>query len=125
MIRQYMMFKVIPQLLQALNQTGKIPVRAADQDLYLFSLFKLCILINQEYLYRLKFNKLIEDRASCTNTCSSNYRTIMKPCIPKIPPVFLHIVMKILSREATLLISVLYSSKRRKEFAPLGPDYFQ
>ena len=39
MIRQYMMLKVIPQLLQALNQTGKIPVRASDQDLYLFSLF--------------------------------------------------------------------------------------
>ena len=34
-----MMLKVIPQLLQALNQTGKIPVRASDQDLYLFSLF--------------------------------------------------------------------------------------
>ena len=31
--------EVIPQLLQALNQTGKIPVRASDQDMYLFSLF--------------------------------------------------------------------------------------
>ena len=38
MIRQYMMFKVIPQLLQALSQTGNIPVRASDQDLYLYAM---------------------------------------------------------------------------------------
>ena len=79
-----MMFKVIPKLLQALSQKGKIPGRASDQDLYLFSLFTLWILMNPKYLYRLKFNKLFEDRASCMNTC--NYGTIMKSCIPKIPP---------------------------------------
>ena len=76
-----MMLKVIPQLLQALGQTGKIPVRVSDQGLYLFML----ILINQKYLYRLKFNKLFEDRARCTKTCS-NYGTIVKSRIPNLPP---------------------------------------